>query len=666
MGEFRVGYLGPEGSHSEAAAEALRSLWPHLRSQPQPTLDRLVLALVAGELHAAVVPVENSIEGSVDRVLDLLAETPQVAVRAEWVLPVEHHLLGRPGQRLTGKGAPLRVLSHPQALGQCRNTLAHLLPEAEPVPVASTAEAARRVALGSGPEVCVAGSRAAQRYGLVVLHPHVQDRPSNRTRFWLLAPAASPGLPGAPRKTAIVFGFEHDRPGNLYRALAGFARWGVNLTRLESRPVGDRLGLYRFFTEVDGALGEPRVIQGLEALRSVAGAVRVLGEYPVWELQEGRIVTTERATAGLPGEVREKLNRIERWLDEKGYDALLLQRRDNFAWLTGGARSHIPKATAFGESWIVVRKGSCTVVTNNIEAGRMLQEELPGHGWQVEAFNWWEPESDPTPALLTGKAVSDGGGYGTPVVHQELQRLRVPLTVEEQARYRQLGLEASEVLEMVARRILPGQTEWEIAAQMEEAFWARGIEPTVILVAGDERLQQHRHPLPTANRVHQRVMLVACARRHGLIANLTRLVSFAPLDEELRRRHRACCTVDAALFLATRVGTPYAHLWETMTRAYAAGGFPGEWQRHHQGGPTGYEGRDWLLMPGREGEVEAYQAYAWNPSITGTKSEDTMLATPDGPQWLTEPQDWPTIEVEWEGQRLRRPDILVRAAARAV
>jgi len=314
----------------------------------------------------------------------------------------------------------------------------------------------------------------------------------------------------------------------------------------------------------------------------------------------------------------------------------------------------------------VVRKGSCTVVTNNIEAGRMLQEELPGHGWQVEAFNWWEPESDPTPALLTGKAVSDGGGYGTPVVHQELQRLRVPLTVEEQARYRQLGLEASEVLEMVARRILPGQTEWEIAAQMEEAFWARGIEPTVILVAGDERLQQHRHPLPTANRVHQRVMLVACARRHGLIANLTRLVSFAPLDEELRRRHRACCTVDAALFLATRVGTPYAHLWETMTRAYAAGGFPGEWQRHHQGGPTGYEGRDWLLMPGREGEVEAYQAYAWNPSITGTKSEDTMLATPDGPQWLTEPQDWPTIEVEWEGQRLRRPDILVRAAARAV
>src|SRR5690606_39882792 len=123
------------------------------------------------------------------------------------------------------------------------------------------------------------------------------------------------------------------------------------LAGLASRPVGERLGLYRFFTEVDGALGEPRVIQGLEALRSVAGAVRVLGEYPVWELQEGRIVTTERATAGLPGEVREKLNRIERWLDEEGYDALLLQRRDNFAWPTGGARSHLPEATGLGAGW---------------------------------------------------------------------------------------------------------------------------------------------------------------------------------------------------------------------------------------------------------------------------------------------------------------------------
>lgn len=665
MDERLVGYLGPEGSHSEAATEALRGIWPRLRPQPQPTLDRLVVAVASGQLHGGVVPVENSIEGSVDRVLDLLAETPGVNVRAEWVLPVDHHLLGRPGQSLTGPQAPRRVLSHPQALGQCRLTLARLLPGAEPVPVASTAEAARRVAAGEEPEVCVGSLRAAERYGLVVLHPHVQDRRVNHTRFWLLAPPASLEVPGARRKTAILFGFVQDRPGNLYRTLAVFARRNVNLTRLESRPAGESLGAYRFFTELDGGLSDPPVAQGLEALRSVAGSVRILGEYPVLELQEGRIVTTERASAGLPAEVQEKLARIEDWMEQKGYDALLLQRRDNFAWLTAGARSHIAKASDVGDSWIVVRQGSCTVITSNIEAERMLQEELGGQGWEVRAFNWWEPGGDPTPELLAGKAVSDAGGYGTPVVQDELQGLRVPLTEAERVRYRELGLEASEVLEMIARRILPGQTEWEIAAQMEEALWARGIEPTVTLVAGDERLRQYRHPLPTGNRVHQRVMLVTCGRRDGLIANLTRLVSFVPLDEEIRRRHRACCTVDAALFLATRVGTPYDQLWSTMERAYAAGGFPEEWRLHHQGGPTGYEGRDWRLVPGTAGQVQAYQAFAWNPSITGTKSEDTMLATPAGPEWLTEARDWPTIEVEWEGQRLRRPDILVRAAARA-
>lgn len=665
MDEWLIGYLGPEGSHSEAATEALRGLWPRLRPRPQPTLERLVAAVAEGRLHAAVVPIENSIEGSVARVLDLLAETPVLAVQAEWVVPVDHHLLGRPGQALTGDAAPRRVLSHPQALGQCRGTLARLLPDAELVPVASTAEAARRVAAASEPAVCVGSLRAAERYGLVVLQPYVQDVRDNHTRFWLLARPGRLTVPGSRRKTAMVFGFAADQPGNLYRALAGFALRGVNLTRLESRPARRALGIYRFFAELDGGLSDRPVAEGLEALRSVAGFVRLLGEYPVLELQEGKIVTTQAATPGLPAEVQEKLARIEHWLEQKGYDALLLQRRDNFAWLTAGARNHIAKASDQGDSWIVIRKGSCTVVTSNIEAQRMLQEELRGQGWDVRAFNWWEPNADPTPGLLSGKAVSDAGGYGTPIVQDEIQRLRVPLTEHERARYRQLGLEASEILEMVARRILPGQTEWEIAAQMEEAFWARGIEPTVTLVAGDDRIRQYRHPLPTGNRVHERAMLVVCARRDGLIANLTRLVSFVPLDEEIRRRHRACCTVDVALFLATRVGTPYEQLWKTMVQAYAAGGFPDEWQRHHQGGPTGYEGRDWRLVPGMAGQVQAYQAFAWNPSITGTKSEDTMIATPDGPQWITEPQDWPTIEVEWEGQRLRRPDILVRAAARA-
>lgn len=662
MPEPVLGYLGPEGSHSEAAADRLRVLWPALGLSPEPTLDRMAAAVVAGRLDGAVVPVENSIEGSVDRVLDLLAEEPELSVRGEWVVPVDHHLLGRAGTPLSGEGAPLRVLSHPQALAQCRGTLARLLPGAEPVPTASTADAARRVAAGNGLEVCVGSLRAAERYGLTVLHRHLQDRSVNHTRFWLLTRVGWTFPARGRRKTAIVFGFAMDRPGNLYRALEIFARRGINLTRLESRPVGNGLGTYRFFAEIDGDRSAPQVAGALDELGNVAEHVRLLGEYPVLELEEGTVVTTERGRRNLSPEVQEKLDRIESWLDRAGYDAVLIQRRDNFAWLTGGGRSHVAKATDQGAAWAVVRKGRCTVVTTGIEAERMRREELRGEPWEVLSYDWWDPAGDPTPALLTGKAASDSGAYGTPSVHAELQRLRVPLTQAEIERYRLLGAETSEALETVARQIRPGQTEWEIAAQMEEALWARGIEPTVTLVAADERLRLHRHPLPTATRARERVMMVTCGRRAGLIANLTRIVSFVPPDADLRRRHQGCCTVDAALFLATTAGTPYSTLWSTLTRAYAAAGFPDEWRLHHQGGPTGYEGRDLFLTPTSTEEVQAYQAFAWNPSITGTKSEDTMLVTPEGPEWLTGPHDWPTIEVEWEGRRLRRPDILVRAA----
>ncbi|BAS29442.1 prephenate dehydratase [Limnochorda pilosa] len=668
MPELAIGYLGPEGSHSEAAADRLRTLWPGLRLAPEPTLDQMVAALAAGRLDGAVVPVENSIEGSVDRVLDLLAETPGVAVRAEWILPVDHHLLGRPGTRLSGPGTPARVLSHPQALAQCRATLSRLLPGAELVPAASTAEAARLVAAGTDPTVCVGSLRAAERYGLAVLHRHVQDRSANHTRFWLLTRGLIAEAVGARRKTAVVFAFAADRPGNLYQALGVFARRNVNLTRLESRPAGGDLGAYRFFAEIEGDLDDPRVAGGVEELGAVAGYVRTLGRYPVLEpTMEGMVsMTAERGEGAadlLSQEVREKLARIEAWLDRAGYDVLLLQRRDNVAWLTGGARNHVPKATDVGSAWVVVRRGRCTVVTTGIEGERIRREELRGEPWEVRTFDWWDPASDPTPHLLTGKAASDTGAYGTTPVHAEIRRLRVPLTLPEQARYRLLGRETAEAVEAVARRILPGQSEWEVAAQLEEALWARGIEPTVTLVAADDRLRAYRHPLPTTNRVGDRVMLVTCGRRHGLIANLTRLVSFVPQDDDLQRRHRACCTVDAALFLATRVGTPYSDLWATLQHAYAAVGFPDEWQLHHQGGPTGYEGRDELLRPSSAGRVEPYQAFAWNPSITGTKSEDTLLATPEGPEWLTAPQDWPAVEVEWEGRRLRRPDILVRASA---
>jgi Xaa-Pro aminopeptidase len=155
-------------------------------------------------------------------------------------------------------------------------------------------------------------------------------------------------------------------------------------------------------------------------------------------------------------------------------------------------------------------------------------------------------------------------------------------------------------------------------------------------------------------------MLVLCARRHGLIVALTRLVHFGRLPAELVRRHQAVCAVDTAFHLNTRVGTPVREVFRRGVQAYADQGFPDEWRLHHQGGPCGYQGRDSLGTFDATGVVLENQPFAWNPSITGAKSEDTILATAKGPEVITPAKDWPMIEVKWLGRAWRRPDILVR------
>jgi Xaa-Pro aminopeptidase len=138
------------------------------------------------------------------------------------------------------------------------------------------------------------------------------------------------------------------------------------------------------------------------------------------------------------------------------------------------------------------------------------------------------------------------------------------------------------------------------------------------------------------------------------------MVHFGRLPDELRRRHDAVLQVDVAFNSATVPGRKVAEVFDAGVRAYERTGFPDEWRKHHQGGPTGYQGRSYKGAPGVAGEVLPSQAYAWNPSITGTKSEDTILATEQGIEFLSVPAGWPVVEVSSDGARFAREDILVR------
>jgi antitoxin VapB len=202
-------------------------------------------------------------------------------------------------------------------------------------------------------------------------------------------------------------------------------------------------------------------------------------------------------------------------------------------------------------------------------------------------------------------------------------------------------------------------SEYQLTALMSGAAEARGVRAQVLLVATDERIFRYRHPLPTAKAMQRYAMLVFCGRQHGLVCSVTRLVHFGPLPDELQHKSQAVAEVDASMIAATRPGRSLGEVFELTRQAYARVGYPDEWQLHHQGGPAGYEPREFLATASVDVPVGLGQAYAWNPSITGTKSEDTILVSPAGNQVLSLSPDWPAITVEVAGQSIARPAILV-------
>ena len=213
-------------------------------------------------------------------------------------------------------------------------------------------------------------------------------------------------------------------------------------------------------------------------------------------------------------------------------------------------------------------------------------------------------------------------------------------------------------MDQAIRAVRPGMSEFEIAGVLAQATLATGVAPIVNLIATDERIFRYRHPLPTTKRLDRYAMLVLCGRKYGLVASITRLVHFGPLPAELRRKMLACATVDATLIGSTRPGVRLVDVFGAATAAYAAAGFPDEWRHHHQGGPASYAPRDFLATPTSAPIVQADQAYAWNPSIAGVKSEDTILVCAAANEVLTAIDGWPMVDVAAVGQTIARPVIL--------
>lgn len=353
------------------------------------------------------------------------------------------------------------------------------------------------------------------------------------------------------------------------------------------------------------------------------------------------VTTTDSRESPAPGNPADRTIKRQRLLDildASGRDSLLLTSNTALTWYLDGSRVHISLAGDPIAAMLVDRDGDHLVTFNN-EAARIAAEELPD-GVALHTVPWYGQLHAAAALLAPG---------GTPLsesnVTAELRTARQKLLPGESARYAGLCADVAAAMTDVLSEATPESTEFGVASALAARIVARGAEPLVLLCSGAGR-SEFRHPLPTHSPIGRRAMAVVCARRHGLVANVTRWVRFdagtpSELDAETR-----IAAVEADIFDATVPGARLNGIFGEIQEAYLRHGFGADqWRLHHQGGPAGYAGRDPRTTDATDDEVVLHQTFTWNPSGPGVKIEDTVQLTDSGITVLTVDPRWPTAPV---------------------
>jgi Xaa-Pro dipeptidase len=362
---------------------------------------------------------------------------------------------------------------------------------------------------------------------------------------------------------------------------------------------------------------------------------------------DGKTLVTEEAWNA---ELEAKHNQVVDWLRSEGLDGVLLKRNENIAWLTGGAvelRVLTPSETGVA-SLLVTAEGGRYYLTTANEAPRLHDEEFGALDFEPVIFPWYANDTDQRALELARDQVASD----TPIpgfAPARLYPLRASLQETEIARFRWLGAQTADAVTTVLKQLKPGQTEYEMEGQIAAALLSRGILPSVYLMAADERILKYKHAVARGKKIDKYAMINLCARKWGLTLSITRFAHFGPLPSELNDRFHAAAQVNASLLDASRVGATSAELFRVARDAYAAQGFPGDEQLHHQGGATGYWEREWIATPEGKETVVSNQAFAWNPSVRGGKVEDTVLLHNGKIELLTPTPELPALESNANG-----------------
>lgn len=355
--------------------------------------------------------------------------------------------------------------------------------------------------------------------------------------------------------------------------------------------------------------------------------------------------------AQVTAEVTQKLAWMRQALTETGAAAVRLRGIDWFAWATAGASNIVLLAAETGVAEVLVTPTAAWILTDEIEAPRLRDEEIPpiADCYALQVFPWAEPEArEAFVRQVTGAALvlSDRPIAPEQSLPAFLVQHKRTLLPSELDRYRRVCQLASSAMTEVLTQARPEWTEYQLAAAGAAALWKRGIHPALTLAAGERRLPLYRHATPSPEPLGQIAMLVFCARGFGLYANLTRFVAFSPLTPAQEQLHHQVRVIEAMMLNHCKLNMPLNQIYLTLQRAYAVQGYPQAIHQHHQGGTTGYLAREIVATPDTAELLLGNQAIAWNPSLPGAKIEDTFVLKQDGQlENLTFDATWPNTEV---------------------
>jgi len=358
-----------------------------------------------------------------------------------------------------------------------------------------------------------------------------------------------------------------------------------------------------------------------------------------------------------------KEDRLRSLMDSLGLKGVLLKRQSNYSWFTSGGMNMVAISTDMGFSSLLITKKEKFCIANTIEKYRNMEEEGLGDlGFSLLDYEWYEgSELECIEKVVPIKDI----GCDVPLksmhfIGEKIEHLRYSLTPSEIERYVWLGKKTSIAVESVLQKVNPGDTEAEITGELTRLLWKDRIDQVGFQAAADDRVFKYRHPIPTERKIKKYVMLCVMSRKWGLHTTITRLLSFGELSAKLRKQYEDNVFIECSMIAATRPGVKTSDIFIKAKELYEHLGYNGEWKLHHQGGAMGYDVRDYICNAESTEEVQENQCFCWNPSISGTKSEDGFIAKKEGFVFITKPVLFPTIKIQVEEIEFIRPSILER------